>query len=351
MEKYQQHFIKETHTIREALIRLNDMVDFSVRVLFVLNEEFQLIGTVTDGDIRRSLIRGSEVSHPISEAMNKNFKFLQKGNINISELIRFREEKYELIPLLDTNRNLVRIIDFSEQASCLPLEAVLMAGGKGERLRPLTEKVPKPMLYVGDKPILEHNIDRLVHYGLERIHVSLGYLPDSITSYFKGGEHFNCDISYVYENNPLGTIGALSLIDDFQEEVILLMNSDILSNINFEEFYLEFINSGAGMSIASIPYTVNVPYAVLETTNGQVKSFVEKPTYTHYSNAGIYLIRREFLNRIPKSQFFNATDLIDVLLSEGVKVTSFPILGYWLDIGKHEDFKKAQEDIKHLKLK
>jgi dTDP-glucose pyrophosphorylase len=350
MNSYEQNFINENQNIREALVKLNNLVDFSARILFVVNNVNQLVGTLTDGDIRRSLIQGNEVTDLISNAMNRNFKFVTVDQINIDELIRFREEKYELLPLLDKDRNLIRIIDFSVQASFLPVEAVLMAGGKGERLRPLTENVPKPMLQVGDKPILELNVNRLVHYGVTRIHVTLGYLPEVIVNHFEDGSKFDCQIFYTKEPKPLGTIGALSLIENLKADTILLMNSDILSNINFEEFYQMFINSGAGMSIASIPYSVNIPYAVLETVEGEVKSFVEKPTYTHYSNAGIYLIQRKYLDRIPKGEFFNATDLIESLLANGVKVNTFPILGYWLDIGKHEDFKKAQEDIKHLRF-
>ena len=157
-------------------------------------------------------------------------------------------------------------------------------------------------------------------------------------------------MDYVNETEPLGTIGSVSLIKNLQHDYILLTNSDILTDLDYEDFFLEFIREKADFAVATIPYKVNIPYAVLETDQGNVTSFKEKPTYTYYSNGGIYLIKREVLELIPEGQFFNATDLMEELIKRGSKVLSYPLIGYWLDIGKHEDFKKAQEDIRHLKL-
>ena len=201
---------------------------------------------------------------------------------------------------------------------------------------------------MGNKPIIEHNVDRLKDFGIDDIWISLRYLGEQIESYFEDGSEKSIRIKYVYENNALGTIGALTLLEDLVHDTILVMNSDLLTNINFEEFYLYFMQQNADFSVACIPYQVNIPYAVMETKDNIVTGFKEKPSYTHYSNAGIYLMKRDVIDLIPPSTLFNATDLMELLLAQNKKVVSYPLVGYWLDIGKHDDYKKAQEDIKHL---
>ena len=161
----------------------------------------------------------------------------------------------------------------------------------------------------------------------------------------------NIKIKYIWEENPLGTIGAVSKIDNFKHDYILVTNSDLLTNLDYEHFFLDFLKKGADLAILTIPYQVNIPYAVLETVGeAEVKSFREKPTYTYFSNGGIYLMKREVLKYIPKETFYNATDLMEDLIKNGLRVTSYPFSGYWLDVGKHEDFNKAQFDIQNLKF-
>ena len=157
-------------------------------------------------------------------------------------------------------------------------------------------------------------------------------------------------VSFVKEDKPLGTIGAITLVSNFYHDVILVMNSDLLTNIDFEDFYESFTKSNADAALATTAYNVNIPYAVVETEYGYITALKEKPTYTYYSNAGIYLFKKELLQLIPRNTHFNATDFIDSIIKAGKKVYSYPMLDYWLDIGRHEDFQKAQEDIKHLKL-
>jgi NDP-sugar pyrophosphorylase family protein len=190
----------------------------------------------------------------------------------------------------------------------------------------------------------------LALYGIDDFWVSVKYLGEQIENYFGNGKDKNIDINYVWEDEPLGTIGAVSKIDNLQHDYVLVMNSDILTNVDYEQLFLDFIEKDADFSVVTIPYDVNIPYAVLETVDGEIKSFKEKPTYTYYSNGGIYLMKKSVLKYLPNNQFFNATDLIERLIEENLKVVTFPLLGYWLDIGKHEDFKKAQEDIKQIKF-
>jgi NDP-sugar pyrophosphorylase family protein len=197
---------------------------------------------------------------------------------------------------------------------------------------------------------MEHNIDRLTLYGIDDFWFSVKYLGEQIEAHFGNGSQRNIIIDYIWEDEPLGTIGAVSKITNFAHDYVLVMNSDLLTNLDYEHFYLDFMSQDADFAVVTIPYQVSVPYAVLETSNGHVMSFKEKPTYTYYSNGGVYLMKKEVLDYIPKNAHFNATDLMEKLIEEKKKVVSYPLLGYWLDIGKHEDFEKAQQDIKLVKF-
>ncbi len=344
----EKHIIKETISIKQAMFKLNDLgADLT---LFVVDEFNHLVGVVTDGDIRRGLINGFAINDNVNSIMNKHFHFIRLNDYSVEILGKFRDRGIKLLPLIDDNFFIIEIYNLLNTLSILPIDVVIMAGGRGERLRPLTDVVPKPMLLIGDKPILEHNIDRLAKFGVKNIYISVKYLSDQIINYFNDGSNKNLNIKYITEENPLGTVGALSQISNFENETILIMNSDILSNINFEDFYTSFRNDSASLSIAATGYKVNIPYAVLECTENNVQAFKEKPTYTYYSNAGIYLIKKELLKLIPKDTFYNATDLIEELIKMNEKVTSFEIRDYWLDIGKHDDFKKANKDIHVIKL-
>lgn len=345
---FKQHIILEERTVLEALARLDKLA--ADAILFVVDGDNKLKGSLTDGDVRRGLLKGLSVDHPIKDLIHPNPKFIRKDSYSLDEIVSFREGNFKIIPIVDKENKIINVINFRLQKSYLPVDAVIMAGGRGERLKPLTDKIPKPLLKVGNKPIIEHNIDRLASYGIDDYYISLRYLGEQIESYFKSGDSKNIHIQYIYEDRPLGTIGALGKVENFGHGAVLLMNSDLLTNLNYEDFYLDFIKSGADLSILTIPYDVNIPYAVLETENGHVLSLQEKPTYTYYSNGGIYLLKKEILEMIPKDEFYNATDLIEALIKGGRKVSSYPLRGYWLDIGKHEDYNKAQRDITHLKL-
>ena len=254
----------------------------------------------------------------------------------------------KLLPVLDSEQKIQRVIDFGKVKTILPVDAVLMAGGRGERLRPLTDSTPKPLLKIGAKPIIEHNIDRLMENGIQHYYITIRYLGEQIEAFFGNGFSKNISIQYVKEDNPLGTMGSVSLIKDFKHQHILVMNSDLFTNIDFEDFYQEFIDEDADMAVATVPYVVDVPYAVLNLTENQITSFKEKPTFTYYSNAGIYLIKRELLNNVPVEKNYNATDFIQALIDAGKKVVRYPIVGYWIDIGKPEDYQKVLEISKHL---
>ena len=223
-----------------------------------------------------------------------------------------------------------------------------MAGGRGKRLSPLTDTVPKPMLRLGDKPIIEHNIDRLISFGIKKIYISVKYLGEQIVNYLGDGSQKGIRIEYVWEDEPLGTAGALALMNNLSTEHILLMNSDLFTNVNFESLYLKLINERADMAVASTEYKVDIPYAVFETQEGRVTNFKEKPSFIYHSNAGIYILKRSLIATIEKGKYCDITDVMERLVAEGGKLVYDPIIGYWIDIGKTVDYEHAQEFIKHL---
>jgi len=348
MRNYKEHLIFIECTIKNALEKLNLLAKDAI--LFVVNSNDKLIGSITDGDIRRGLIKGVSINDPLTDILKPNPKFIKKGESNINKLISYREENFKIIPVIDKDHKIVNIINFRLFKSYLPVDAIIMAGGIGSRLKPLTNNIPKPLLKVGDNAIIEHNVERLALFGIENYWISINYLGEQIEEFFGNGKSKNINIKYLRENKPLGTIGSVSKIKKFKHDYILITNSDILTNLDYENFYLDFIYNNADFSIVSIPYKVNIPYAVLENNKGLVNNLKEKPTYTYYSNGGIYLMKKKILDFIPKNEFYNATDLIELLIKKNKKVISYPVSGYWLDIGRHEDYQKAQTDIKKIKF-
>lgn len=348
MRPYKDHLILTGSTIRQALNMLNELSLDSI--LFVVDANDKLIGSITDGDVRRGLLNDFNLESKIDQIIQSKPRYIKKGSYKISDIIDYREKNFRMIPVINEIDVVINVINFRHIKSYLPVDAVIMAGGIGRRLQPLTLNIPKPLLKVGSKPIIEHNIDRLAKFGIDDFWISVKYLGEQIQKYFGNGESKSISIEYVWEDEPLGTIGAVSKIDNFKHDYILVTNSDLLTNIDYEDLFLEFIHQDADLAILTIPYNVSIPYAVLETDRGLVTSFKEKPTYTYFSNGGVYLMKKEMLDFIPKNNFFNATDLIEELIHQGYKVISFPFNGYWLDIGRHEDFEKAQSDFKEFRL-
>jgi len=349
MEALKNHIINKKESVRASLIKLNKLG--SDAILFVVDNNNILLGSLTDGDLRRGFIKGLGFENTLLEFTQNNPKFIKHNEYDLNLLEEFRQNNYKIVPILNYSGEIIDILNFRTRSTLIPADAVLMAGGEGKRLRPLTETTPKPLLKVGNKPIIEHNIDRLKNVGIKNIHLSVNYLAQQLEDYFGNGESKSLNIKYVREDKPLGTIGSILLIDHFEHEDIIVMNSDLLTNIDYFDFYKFFKESNADMAVAAVPYHVDIPYAVLEVNdNNCVRSLKEKPRYTYFSNAGIYILKRDVLKMIPENQFFDITDLMDRILEMNLKLLTYPINGYWLDIGKHEDFKKAQEDIKHIKL-
>ena len=343
-----QHIINEDKSVLEALHAINSLESRDDLTLFVTNKDNIIIGSLTDGDIRRSLTTNGTLSTKVGEIAHRNFIYLMHGDYDLKIIHSARNRGINLLPVLDRQQKIVDLVNLKKLKSYLPIDAVLMAGGKGERLRPLTDKTPKPLIKVGGKAIIDYNIERLISYGLKNIHVTINYLGEQLEEHFSAPIN-GVKVETVREPNYLGTIGSIQFVKEFHHDTILIMNSDLFTNIDYEDFYLHFKEHDADMSVAAIPYNVNIPFGIFELEGRDIKGIKEKPSYHYYANAGIYLIKKDVLKYIPQNIFFNATDLIEELVKQEMKVIRFPITGYWIDIGQHSELVKANELVKHLK--
>lgn len=346
MRNNDKYIISDTQSIKDALSALNE-IGHAAQTLFVVDSDNKMVGTLTDGDIRRSLIAGLPITTTVNAVMHKDFQYITQADWDVRRLKTLRKKDILFIPILDNKQHIVGVCNLMKYKNILPLDAVLMAGGKGERLRPLTEKKPKPLLPVGDKAIIDYNIDNLVYHGVKHISVTVNYLKEQLEEHF-ATEHDGIKVQCVREPRFLGTIGSLRFVENFYNDTILIMNSDLFTNVDLEDFYLHFKETNADMSAAAIPYSISIPYGIFNVKDDTITGLIEKPTYNYYANAGIYLVKKEVLDFIPNDTFFNATDLIELLISQNKKVVRFPLHGYWIDIGNKDEYAKAQDIVKHL---
>lgn len=335
-----RHSIASGATVREALEALNALSGESL-TLFAIDAGGLMAGTVTDGDIRRALVGGASLSDKVECVMHRGFLAAEPGDNICLSIAEGRRRGVTLLPVVEEGRA-VGLLDLRKMKTKLPIDAVLMAGGRGERLRPLTERTPKPLLPVGGKPIIDYNVDELEACGVERIFVTVNYLAEQIESHFSertGLARVEC----VREPKRLGTMGSLALVGGIASDNVLVMNSDLLTTLDFEAMYLQHVRSGADITMAAVPYNVSVPYALMKMENGKVRSLEEKPTYNYFANAGVYLIRRPLLARVKKGEYLDAPDFITSVIEDGGEVGCHPIEGTWIDIGSPDDYRYANE--------
>ncbi|MDE5567219.1 MAG: NTP transferase domain-containing protein [Muribaculaceae bacterium] len=340
-----RHIIHRDEQLLDALSKLNSLPGNEM-TLFIEDDEHKIVGTLTDGDIRRALLSGAELKSAVKDIMYRSFKSIIKGKADIELLKECRERGITILPEIDEDGKICGIVNLNVKHTILPVSAILMAGGKGERLRPLTLDTPKPLLEIDGKAIIDYNIEALAACGITDITVCTRYLSEKIYDHFSkpvAGINVKC----IREEIPLGTLGAASLINHGEEGTSLIMNSDLLTSISFEDFYMKHIAEQAAISIAVIPYQVSVPYAVLTTDSSQVTGIEEKPSFSYYANAGIYLISNKLLNTLEADKRIDATDFIQNAIADGHKVTYFPINGTWIDIGSPVDFRQAAEIMRH----
>lgn len=339
-----------------SIIETMKMIDeTTLQFAVVVDEEMHLKGTVTDGDIRRGILKGLVLESPIKEVMNQFPTFEKAGmkNIFYKELMQKRHLKQ--LPIVDDNKKVQRVLFLDDVSQTLKKEntIVLMAGGLGTRLRPLTDDIPKPMLKVGDKPILENIIESFKSFGFYNFILSVNYKKEIIKDYFQDGSYFGVRIEYAEENKRLGTAGALSLLKEKPNAPFIVMNGDLLTKINYEQL-LDFhneMNSEATMCVRDYEY--QVPYGVIETEHHRLLSIVEKPIHKSFVNAGIYVLNPDVLHQVPKDEFYDMPELFKKLMDQEKEVSVFPLREYWLDIGKMDDYERANNDyrIKNMQYK
>jgi NDP-sugar pyrophosphorylase family protein len=312
----------------------------------VLDDSKKVVGTLSDGDIRRGLLNGLNLDSTIEDIY---FKEPTLASVNDSKDViiqkALRKHIYQ-IPIVDSEGRFVKIEELSNllKVNAKYNRVFLMAGGLGTRLRPLTQDTPKPLLKVGNKPILETIIENFAKYGFVNITISVNYKADMIKKYFGDGSNLGVNIDYIEETKRLGTAGALSLIKDRPQEPFFVMNADLLTNVNFEhllDFHL-VEHSVATMCVREYDY--QVPYGVIQTQGSKILSIKEKPIHKFFVNAGIYVLSPQVFEYIPKNEFYDMPTLFEDIIQDELKSISFPIHEYWLDIGRMSDFEQAQHE-------
>lgn len=344
--------VNSLNSIRETM----GVIDRHAKgVALLVDEDCHLIATITDGDIRRAILVGIDLDQPIQFLAGHASRMVRyhEGPLTApvgapaTDLLHLMAEKHlRQIPLLDENGRVIDLVVLDDLVRDyeLPLRAVVMAGGYGTRLRPLTDDLPKPMLPLGSRPLLELIVEQLRDAGIRQVNVATHYKGEIISEHFKDGQDFGVDIRYVKEDQPLGTVGALSLLEE-SEEPVLVINGDILTRVDFRSMLTFHLEHAAELTVAVRQYEFSVPYGVVLTDGAKVTGISEKPVMKHFINAGIYLLSPTVRRLIPNDQPYDIPDLIQSILADGRSVVCFPIREYWLDIGKADHYDQAKSDI------
>lgn len=340
-----QIIVKPDTHFRKAL-KIMDSTNYGI--VLISDAEGRLQGVLVDSDIRKLIIKGSSLDCPVEEAMNKKPSVL-KNNFRMDEFINLTNNaKRRNLPVVDDNNILIALVTSVKwtEGKSFNNYVVIMVGGRGERLLPLTENVPKPMLRISEKPILEIIIGQLAKQGFQKFIFTLNHLGNDIKGYFKDGKDFNVSIEYVKENEELGTAGSLGLLRQDIKESLFVMNGDLLTKVDFRNILDFHSQEKCSATVCVVKYEISVPFGVLLQENHVVQGIVEKPVYDYNINAGIYLLEPDVLSLIPKGKYFDMTDLIKLMIKSKRPIMSFPIVEYWLDIGQHDDYIKAKIDYK-----
>ncbi|WP_029008255.1 nucleotidyltransferase family protein [Azospirillum halopraeferens] len=316
----------------------------SLQIALVTDGERRLTGTVTDGDVRRAILRGLPLTAPVTEVMNRTPHKALAGTRDTDLLRLMRTHEIHQLPLVDGEGRVLGIhtLDQILQKPQHSNRVVLMAGGLGKRLHPLTENLPKPMIAVGGKPLLETIVENFVEQGFHRFIISLNYRGDMIRDYFGSGQKWGVEIEYVYEEQRMGTAGSLALLPEQPDAPLIVMNGDILTSINFVQLLRFHENSAATATMAVYEHSVQIPYGVVEVDGHRLVRITEKPEYRAFINAGIYVLDPAALDHIPRATFFDMPSLFETLGTVGHATAAFPIREYWLDIGNPRDLARAE---------
>jgi dTDP-glucose pyrophosphorylase len=340
MKDWRSAFVAPDATLEQVI---SVMDASSLQICLVVDAAGKLLGTVTDGDIRRGIIRTHSLSGAVSEVM--------KRNPVVSSLDVDRGAQRELmartsvrqLPLLDREGHVVGLILRDDLEAPEPIDnwVVLMAGGLGKRLRPMTDDTPKPLLQVGHKPLLETILESFVEHNFRRFFISVNYMAERVKEHIGDGSRWNVEVRYLEENAQLGTAGALGLVDEAIDSPLIVMNGDVLTKTNFAQLLAFHREQGARATMCVREYDVQVPFGVVDIDKGRVARLREKPVNTYFINAGIYVLEPDMLPLVTRGSALNMTDLFQILIDRGDQIAVFPVREYWLDIGQVEDFNRA----------
>lgn len=330
-------------TIKDALQTINNG---GLQIAIVVDENDSLVGTVTDGDIRRGLLNGLDLNSSVSLVVHKSPSIASVGDTKESILKIALAKKLHKIPLIDELGKLVGIEDIEDiiKPASKTNKVILMVGGLGTRLRPLTQDTPKPMLKVGNKPILQTIVEKFAEYGFVNITMCVNFNADIIKDYFGDGKEFDVNVDYILEQKRMGTAGALSLLKERPNEPFFVMNGDLLTNVNFEHIFNYHMLNKATATMCVREYDYEVPYGVVKMNDNKIVEISEKPVQKFFVSAGIYMLSPEILDLIPQNEFYDMPTLFEKAISKGKNVISFPIHEYWIDIGRLEEYQKANEE-------
>lgn len=343
MTKWEKALVPPDMTIKEVLERISSAV---TQIALVVDNNRLLVGTVSDGDIRRALISGISLSDPVNRCMCKTPTVVRAGEPRESILAIMRQKSLHQIPIVDNSGRVVNLITIDEFLTPPKHDnwVVVMAGGPGTRLKELTLNTPKPMLSIGEKPLLETIISQLVSQGFCNIWISVNYHADKIETHFGDGSQFGASIRYRREAQRTGTAGALSLLPDLPSMPLLVVNADILTNVDYSEMLETHNKYNASATMAVREYSHQIPYGVVHTNESIIERMEEKPIHNYLVNAGIYVLSPQAVSIVPKGVVYDMTELFSTLISHNKTVCNYKIHGYWIDIGRHEDYYKALHD-------
>lgn len=338
---YKNMIIDYKSNIKDALVSLEKS---GQKICFVKGREGEILGSLSDGDIRKALLKGKMLDTSVLECANRNFIWVNRNESRMNVLDIMKARKINVLPILDGKRRikgmhtLYGILGVEEKNNI----AVIMAGGRGERLKPLTEKIPKPMLTVAGRPILERIIHHLVGFGIRKIYVSVNYLKEKIMDYFEDGARFGCNLEYVVESEPLGTAGSLSLIKVKTKQPIVVLNGDLVTQVNISDMIDYHNRMKSNLTVGAYNYVYQIPYGVLKLKRKKLYAVVEKPVSSCPVASGIYVVSPELIKLVPQKTFFTMPDLINKATEKKLNVLVYQIEEEWIDIGRQSELSKAR---------
>jgi dTDP-glucose pyrophosphorylase/CBS domain-containing protein len=341
--RFQRILVAADASVREVITAIDDG---AVEIALAVDEDRRLLGTITDGDVRRALLTGTKLDDPITDVIHREATTAPMATSPTELLALMTERSIEQVPLIEGER-VVGLATLRDLVGATPEHGpvVIMAGGEGQRLRPLTDDTPKPMLKVGDKPLLEQVVEQIRDAGFQKVMMAVNYRREVIQEHFGDGSAFGIDIGYIHERERLGSAGALGLVREELDRPFIVVNADLLTKVNLGSLARFHSEQNNALTVGVRQCVIEVPYGVVELDGLAVSKLTEKPSLEFFVNAGIYAVSPEAVALMPEEvREFNMTDLIEAALAAGARVGSFPIREYWLDIGQLADYERAEND-------